>query len=136
MLESLPPSSVGQKLGDRARPESRILERWTSFVRGGDVEPRRERMCAVGEEDICYTWLWGHETLACEGMFPRQAAQKSSLSFFLQLPALTSPLPQQPQQRKLFLSPLGQQCRFQNSGPYPHLHVLDAEAWLALTVLS
>lgn len=93
-------------------------------------------MCAVGAEEICYTWLWGHETLGCEGMFPRQAAQKSSLSFFLQLPALTSPLPQQPQQRKFFLSPLGQQRRFQNSGPDPHLQVLDAEAWLALTVLS
>lgn len=78
MLESLPPSPVGQKLGDRARPESRILERWTSFVRGGDVEPQWERMCAVGAEDICHTWLWGHETLGCEGMFPRQAAQKSS----------------------------------------------------------
>lgn len=43
----------------------------------------------------------GVTRLGCEGMFPCQAAQKSSLSVFLQLPALTSPLPQQPQQRKL-----------------------------------
>lgn len=86
------------KLSDKARPESRVLEKWTSLVR------RRRRGVRMGEptrrgpEDhrhfhICHTQLWGHEAPGCEGMFPRQAAQKSSPSVFPQLPDLTSPLP-------------------------------------------